>query len=279
MHAPTLPAGYRPTFVLECVVNISEGRRPEVVDAIARVAGQDLLDVHRDPDHNRAVLTLVGTAAPRAVAHAAVAGLDLSFHTGVHPRMGVVDVVPFVPLEGSTMAEAVAARDAFAHWVGTELGVPAFCYGRERTLPEVRRRAFVDLAPDAGPALAHPRAGAVAVGARQVLVAYNLVLAGEDLALARTIARAVRGPSVRALGLAVTGGVQVSMNLVDPERCGPAEVYDLVAGQAAVSRAELVGLVPASVVDATDPERWDQLDLDPARTIEARLGTRRPGRA
>lgn len=257
--------------MLECVVNISEGRRPHVVEAIAATAGTDLLDVHRDADHNRSVLTLVGEAAPRAVAATAVAALDLRSHQGVHPRIGVVDVVPFVALDGAEPGDAVAARDAFGTWAADELAVPGFAYGAERTLPEVRRGAFADLAPTWGPATPHPTAGAVAVGARPLLVAYNLWLApGTGLDVARRAARAVRSPEVRALGLAVGDQVQVSMNLVAPEAVGPAEVWDRVAALATVARAELVGLVPTVVLERTPEDRWDQLDLSAERTIEAR---------
>jgi len=257
--------------VLECVVNISEGARRAVVDEIAAAAGRELLDVHTDPHHNRAVLTLVGEEAPRRVARAAVERLDLRRHRGVHPRIGVVDVVPFVPLGGSTMADAVAARDRFAAWVASELGVPAFAYGPERSLPEVRRRAFRDLTPDTGPPEPHPTAGAVAVGARGVLVAWNLWLAEPDLEAARRVAARVRGPHLRALGLAVGPRVQVSMNLIAPEVIGPAEAWDLVTRHVAVAGAELVGLVPAWLLERTDRRRWAQLDLDPERTIDARL--------
>ena len=152
--------------MLECVVNVSEGARPPLVAAIARAAGDDLLDVHADAHHNRSVLTVVGEDAPRAVARAAIERLDLRAHRGVHPRIGVVDVVPFVPLAGSTLADAVAARDRFLAWMATELGVPGFAYGPERSLPDVRRHAFAGLAPTAGPSRPHPTAGAVAVGAR-----------------------------------------------------------------------------------------------------------------
>ena len=269
--------------VLECVVNISEGLRVEVVATIASTAGDSLLDVHTDADHNRAVLTLVGEDGPRHVARAAVERLDLRAHQGAHPRFGVVDVVPFVPLAGSTMADAEAARDRFAAWIARDLGVPAFVYGRDRTLPEVRRRAFVDLAPDAGPGVPHPRAGAVAVGARDPLVAWNLWLAEPDLDRARRVARAVRGPHLRALGLAVGGRVQVSINLIDPLVVGPAEAWDRVSALVPVAGAELVGLVPAAVLDRTPEARWAQLDLSRDRTIEARLaraadgGPRRSG--
>lgn len=273
--------------MLECVINLSEGRRPEVIRALVAAApvASALLDVHCDPDHNRSVITLAGDLpavqeAARALAQEAVETFDLRGHTGVHPRFGVVDVVPFAPLgppEGhADLAEALAARDAFAAWAGNELSLPCFLYGPERSLPEVRRDAFDSLAPDAGPPSPHPTAGACAVGARPVLVAYNVWLATENLALARRVAAAVRGPAVRALGFAAAGGVQVSMNLVDPLVVGPATAFDAVRGLAsaehvAVRRAELVGLVPRAVLAAIPSERWSELDVGPDRTIEARL--------
>jgi glutamate formiminotransferase len=257
---------------LECVVNISEGRRGDVIAAIGAAAGDDLLDTHTDPHHNRTVLTLRGEDAPQQVARAAVSLLDLDVHQGVHPRFGVVDVVPFVPLGPDPLADAVTARDGFAGWIAEELGVPAFLYGPERSLPDVRREAFGALAPDAGPARPHPTAGAVAVGARPVLVAWNVYLRAPDLALARTVAAAVRGPHLRALGLQVGEEVQVSMNLIGPEALGPAEAWDLIAARAEPDRAELVGLVPRAVLDRTPSRRWSQLDLAPDRTIEARFG-------
>ncbi|MBX3313202.1 MAG: glutamate formiminotransferase [Actinobacteria bacterium] len=260
--------------MLECVVNISEGRDLATVSAIGAAAGADLLDTHTDPHHNRTVLTLVGEAAARAVAGEAFARLDLRDHVGVHPRIGVVDVVPFVPLAGSTMADAVDARDRFSTWAAETHGVPCFRYGTERTLPEVRRGAFVDLAPDTGPPAPHPTAGAIAVGARDVLVAYNAVLAEPDLALARRVAAEIRSPQVRALGLPVGDDVQVSMNLVAPERVGPAAVIDAIAQRAEVARCELVGLLPASVLQVVPEHRWAELDLGADRTIEARLARR-----
>ena len=260
--------------MLECVVNISAGADRAQVAAVGAAAGTDLLDVHTDADHNRSVLTLVGEDAPRRVARAAVEHLDLTRHAGAHPRFGVVDVVPFVPLGDTTASEAEAARDRFVTWIADELAVPAFAYGPDRSLPEVRRRAFRDLAPDAGPDRPHPTAGAVAVGARDVLVAWNLWLAEPDLARARQVAAQVRGPHVRALGLAVGARVQVSMNLIAPHVVGPAEAWDMVAPLVPVAGAELVGLVPASVLDRTDRARWSQLDLDEERTIEARLARR-----
>lgn len=267
--------------MLECVVNVSEGCRREVVDAIAAAARGTLLDVGADPHHNRAVLTLAGgddlEAAVRAVALEAVHRIDLRTHVGVHPRVGALDVVPFVPLQGSSLADAVAARDRFAVWAGDDLALPCFLYGPERALPEVRRRAFADLVPDTGPSVPHPTAGAVCVGARTVLVAYNVWLAPEaGVAVARSVAAAVRGPGVRALGLDVGGQPQVSVNLIDPMAVGPADVYDEVAALAPVVGAELVGLVPQAVLEAVPAERWPHLGLDPSRTIEGRLGSGRP---
>jgi glutamate formiminotransferase len=261
--------------VLECVVNVSEGRQLTVLEELrAAVGARDLLDVHTCADHNRTVFTLVGEDAPRRLARRAVADLDLRDHAGAHPRFGVVDVVPFVPIGGSTLVDALSARDRFAAWAASELGLPCFRYGPERSLPEVRRSAFGELAPDVGPAEPHPTAGAVAVGARPVLVAYNLWLAEPDLDTARRVARAIRRPEVRALGLAVGGEVQVSMNLVDPYRVGPADVWDLVSAQVPVDRAELVGLLPRAVLDAIPESRWPGLDLGPDTTIEARLAAR-----
>ena len=257
--------------MLECVVNLSEGRRLDVIQVIARAAGDDLLDIHVDGDHHRSVLTLAGEDAARAVTAAAVRALDLTGHDGVHPRIGVVDVVPFVPLGSSTMDDARDARDRFAAWAGDELGVPCFRYGGERTLPQIRAGAFIDFGPDAGPDRPHSTAGAIAVGARGVLVAYNLWLAEPDLDRARSIARDLRRPAVRALGLAVGHEVQVSMNLIDPSTVGPAEVYALVADQAPIRRAELVGLIPRVVLEDTDRAWWTRLDLAEDRTIEARL--------
>lgn len=255
-------------------MNLSEGRSRAAIEAIATRAGPDLLDIHTDLHHNRAVVTLIGERAPREVTEAAVRRLDLRAHQGVHPRFGVVDVVPFVPLAGSTLADAIAARDRFAEWVATRLEVPAFLYGPERSLPEVRRRAFGGLSPAAGPPHPHPRAGAVAVGARGPLVAWNVYLADADLETATRIAAAIRGRHVRALGLAVGDEVQVSMNLTNPDEVGPAEAWDLVETHEPIARAELVGLIPKAVLDRIPVARWPQLDVSDDRTIEARLAQR-----
>ena len=196
----------------------------------------------------------------------------------------MVDVVPFIALGNSEPAEALAARDVFAAWAAAELAVPVFLYGplknpggdgpRTRTLPEIRRTAFAELAADLGPATPDPTAGAIAVGCRPPLVAYNLWLAEPDLALARRIASSIRSDAVRALGLAVGDSVQVSMNLIDPELVGPADVHRLVADIAAIDRAELVGLLPAAVLERIDERDWDRLDLAADRTIEWRLTER-----
>ena len=262
--------------MLECVVNVSEGRDRAVIDAIAGAAGSALLDVHADAHHNRAVLTLAGAdveQAARAVTVEAIRRIDLRLHVGVHPRLGAVDVVPFVPLAGAPMDDAVAARDRFAGWAGDELGVPCFLYGPERTLPDVRRQAFSGLAPDTGGPVAHPSAGAICVGARPVLVAYNVWLAdGVDVITAKRVAREIRSPALRALGLDVGGRAQVSMNLVDPSRFGPAEAFDAVVARAPVDRAELVGMVPAGVLDAVPLGRWAELDLHPGKALPTEPG-------
>src|SRR4051812_23834094 len=216
--------------VLECVINVSEGRDEAVIDGLRNVAGRSLLDLHHERRHNRAVLTLAGAdveSAARAVASLGVHTIDLRTHAGVHPRLGAVDVVPFVALDGSTMADAAAARDRFASWAANELGVPCFLYGPERSLPDIRRAAFKSLSPDVGPSEPHPSAGAICVGARPVLIAYNVWLVpGTDVSVAGQIATAVRGPAVRALGLDLEGLAQGSMNLIDWLSVGPAEAYE-----------------------------------------------------
>jgi glutamate formiminotransferase / 5-formyltetrahydrofolate cyclo-ligase len=283
--------------LVECVVNVSEGRDLAVVGAIGAAGGDRVLDVHSDPEHHRSVLTLAGPldaveAAARAVVTRAIELIDLRTHSGLHPRFGAADVVPFVSLADSVTGAAgwdavLAARDRFAEWAGAELGLPCFLYGPERSLPDVRRRAFSTLAPDAGPPRPHPSAGAAAVGARGVLVAYNIWLTGSgdgaaDVAevaeVARAIATAIRGPAVRALGFALDRAAQVSVNLVDPTAVSIEQVYDEVAASAvakgvAVLRAELVGLIPAVVLDGVPPRRWSELDLSEESTIERRLET------
>jgi glutamate formiminotransferase len=279
--------------VLECVVNVSEGREAGVLDRLAAACGAGLLDVHADPDHHRAVFTiaaadpLVTQLGARELTRAAAELLALPDHDGVHPRLGVVDVVPFVALGSTPTADAVDAAVAYARWVADELGVPAFLYDdadpEHRTLPSVRRDAFTVRAPDFGPAIGHPRLGATAVGARRVLVAVNVELEGDDLVLARRVASRVRErdgglPGVRALGLALpsVGRVQVSLNLVDLDATGlePALVSVRDAVEAAggrVARVELVGLVPAAALDGASEAFLSWSGIGPDRTIEARV--------
>jgi glutamate formiminotransferase len=279
--------------LIACVINVSEGRDEAVLAELAAAAAPALLDLHRDPDHHRSVFTLVGdddavTQAARALATVSVARLDLGPHQGAHPRLGVLDVVPFVPYhpgeltshaDPEDLALVVPSRDAFARWLRSTYGIPSFLYGplpggRSRTLPEIRRHAFGDLRPDFGPGQPHPSAGATAVGARGVLMAYNVWVSSVEVA--RAVAPLVRSPLVRALGLAVGAGAQVSCNLIDPGRFGPEPLYDSVGRLVAevggtVLGAELVGLLPAAVLRAVPPARWSELGLAESATVEARL--------
>lgn len=265
---------------LECVPNVSEGRRPEVVarlaSAAASVPGVRLLDVSSDPDHNRTVLTLAGTpdglhASLLALYEAALPEVDLTRHEGVHPRVGAVDVVPFVPLGDTPMEAAVAAAERLASEVARRFGLPVYLYERAARRPE--RRALADIrrggfegfstkiadpawAPDYGGPQVHPTAGVTVIGARFFLIAFNAVLETADVAAARAIARRVREsggglPAVRALGvyLASRGRAQVSMNLVDYRRTPVLTVLDRVRREAEalgtrVLETEVVGLVP-----------------------------------
>jgi glutamate formiminotransferase len=282
---PEAPEGRAPKW-LECVANVSEGRDASVLSALAEACGPTLADLHSDPGHNRSVFTLVGEraaveGAARALAKAVVASVDIRAHCGAHPRFGSIDVVPFVALEGWPLRDvagatspgglARVARDSFAEWAASELGLPVFLYGPGRSLPEVRRRAWRDLGPDCGPGSAHPTAGSVAAGCRPVMVAYNLWMAEAGLAEARTIAVTLRSPEVRALAFELPGGVQVSCNLVAPFLVGPGAVWDQVAALARIARGELVGLAPRAVLEAVASERWGELGLSPERTIESRL--------
>jgi glutamate formiminotransferase len=275
----------------ECVINISEGRDMAVIRDIADQAGATLLDVHTDPEHHRSVLTLGGETdgveeAARSMISTAVTRINLGDHQGVHPRMGVVDVVPFVPLGPTGRIDtAIDARNRLAAWAGSDLGLPCFLYGPERSLPDVRREAFRTLDPDTGPSTPHPTAGATAVGARPLLVAYNIwitVSEGSEfdtaaaVGLARGIASSIRSPTVRSLGLAVGSGAQVSCNLIEPHSTGLATLFDTVAhlvneAGGHVERAELVGLVPRELLASVPTHRWAELDLSEERTIEARL--------
>ena len=268
------------TRLVECVPNFSEGRRPQVIaairEAMAAIERTAVLDVSSDTSHNRTVITFVASA--ETAVEAAFAGIakardliDLTRHSGEHPRMGAADVVPFVPLEGTTMEECIALARAVGERVGRELDIPVSLYERAATRPErenladVRRGEFEGLrdsipddparAPDFGPARVHPTAGAVAIGARPFLVAYNVYLGGkEHLAVAKKVAKAVRGSSgglkyVKGLGLEVDGQAQVSMNLVDIDQTPMHRAFDAVKMEAtahgvAPTWSEIVGLVP-----------------------------------
>jgi glutamate formiminotransferase len=275
---------------LECVPNVSEGRRPEVVARLAAAAasapGTRLLDVSSDPDHNRSVLTLAGEPeglhrSLLALYEAALAEIDLNRHTGVHPRVGAVDVTPFVPLGGTPMAAAVAAAERLAAAVARRFDLPVYLYERaarrpERTaLADLRRGSFEGLAarladpawtPDFGPARVHPTAGVTVIGARFFLIAFNAVLATADVTVARAIARRVREsggglPAVRAMGvhLASRGLAQVSMNLVDYRRTPVLAALRRVEVEAEalgtrVTETEVIGLVPREAVLGVSPE-------------------------
>jgi glutamate formiminotransferase len=270
--------------VLECVINISEGRDLALLERLSSAAGASLRDRHSDIFHNRSVFTLINSADEllqdvRALITDALGTLDLEHHDGVHPRLGVVDVVPFVALPPEEVGVAIRLRDDTAQWIATTFALPVFLYGAhapgERTLPYVRAHAFADLAPDFGPARPDPRNGSVVVGARDVLVAWNLWLRHVSVSQARDLARVVRGPGVRALGLAVGDFVQVSCNLIDLAVATPSTVYDLVnanlSAPGLIDHAEVVGLFPRSLLDREEKRRWEQLGLHPHATIESRL--------
>ena len=260
--------------MLECVINISEGGNPSQLNELCAELGPDLLDLHSDADHNRSVFTLAGEDPARILTKSAAAMFDIRDHHGVHPRVGIVDVVPFVALEPSSFDDAIAARNRFAEFASSELGVPCFLYGPERTLPYIRKHAFVDLKPDFGPSEPHPRSGAMCVGARPILIAYNVWLKDQTVETAKHIAKTIRTNERRTLGLQVGPHAQVSMNLIDHEVTGPAEAYDAVAALAPIDRAELVGLVPARALARIPRERWSELDLSGEKTIEWRLAER-----
>lgn len=282
--------------MLEAVVNVSEGRDRRRIAAIGAAAGRALLDVHDDVDHHRSVFTLAtldagGTeAATHRLVEVALEDLDLRDHEGVHPRFGVVDVVPFVALGATPADVAVAAAHAFADWLVRAHDIPVFLYGDAtpdgRTLPELRRDAFDGLAPDRGPPRPHPRYGATAVGARPPLVAVNVELDTDDLPLAQRIARETRERDggllgVRALGfpLPTRATVQVSMNLVDLAATGLeracSEVRDRARtlGAHAV-RVELVGLLPEAELARCSEQFREWAGLDAGLTVEGRARAR-----
>lgn len=274
--------------------NVSEGRDARVLEQLSTACGDALLDRHVDPDHHRSVFTLAGAATTesvRALARAVAQLVDLRAHTGAHPRLGALDVVPFVALGDETPARAVDAAQSFASWIAESLEIPAFLYDHAdpegRTLPEVRHDAFVRRAPDFGPATPHVALGSVAVGARAPLIAVNCELATDDLPLAQLLATRVRErdgglPGVRALGIRLPSRrrVQVSMNLVALERtnlegaCMRVEELARAAGTD-VARIEVVGLIPAAELSRSDPGFLKRAQIGPGQTIEARLAQRR----
>lgn len=293
--------------LVECVPNFSEGRRPEVMeairDAIAAVDGVAILDVSSDVSHNRSVLTFV--APLDAAVDAAFAGIreardriDLTRHTGEHPRMGATDVVPFIPLEGTTMEDCIALARALGERVGRELEIPVYLYERAATRPsrenlaDVRRGQFEALLteigtvperePDFGPNRCHPTFGAVAIGARPFLVAYNVYLGpASNLPVAKRIAKAVRGSSggfrfVKGLGLEVDGQAQVSMNLVDTTQTPVHRVFDFIRMEAQaqgvpVTWSEIVGLVPERALFEAAAHHLQLSQFTSGQVLEARV--------
>jgi len=265
--------------MFECVINISEGSDDNVLGQLEKATGASLRDRHSDAFHNRSVFTLINDETPllsdvHSLITSSVGLLDIRSHEGVHPRFGVVDVVPFVALDRAKFSSAVRMRDDVARWMGETLEIPVFLYGPERTLPEVRREAFVALHPDFGPASPSLRSGASAVGVRSPLVAWNLWLNNATIAQAQHIARQIRSTSVRALGLKVGSDVQVSCNLVDLDATKPSLVYDAVVALlpegTSISHAELVGLCPKATLFSEETSRWGQLGLSLETTIEER---------
>lgn len=256
-------------MTLLAVPNVSEGRKRDVIDAIAQAFDGRLLDVHSDPDHNRSVYTLAGergslAQAVLAGAREALGRIDLRSHIGAHPRVGVLDVAPIVYLNEEDRGAACAEALVLADLVGAELELPVYLYGalaRGRTRAELRRTgpgALAELAPDFGPSHIHPTAGATLVAARPPLVAFNLELAPPATeAQAREIAAAIREggpeglPSVRAIGrwLKERGVAQVSTNVEDHRAVPLVRVAEAVARHAKVAEAELVGLAPEAAFD------------------------------
>lgn len=294
-------------MLIECIPNVSEGRRPAVVaamaDAIGRVPGVRLLDHSSDASHNRSVFTFAGEAAGveqavLALVERAVADVDLRTHRGEHPRMGAIDVVPFVPIEGVTMADCVALAKKTGAAIAERFHVPVYLYEEASTNParknleDIRRGEFEGLAakmavagwaPDYGPSAPHPTAGATAVGARMPLIAYNINLATDRLDVAKKIAAAIRQSSggfryVKAAGFKLEdrGIVQVSMNLTNYEKTPIFRVFETVKREAArygvsILESEIVGLVPSAALAAA-AEFYLQIDgFKPEQVLENRL--------
>ena len=297
--------------VIECVPNISEGRRAEVIEQIATslraVPGLSVLDVQSDASHNRSVFTLAGDAeAMKAgiptLIEGALAAIDLRTHRGEHPRLGAVDVVPFIPIEGVTMEGCVQLAKAVAADVAARFSLPVYLYEEassnpaRKNLEDIRRGEFEGLAakmtqpgwaPDYGPAAPHHTAGATVIGARMPLIAYNINLATNRLDVAKKIAAAIRMSSgglryVKAMGIPLEdrGIVQVSMNLTNYEKTPIFRVFDLVKREAerygvSVLESEIVGLVPAAALTQT-AEYFLQLEgFNAGQVLENKLRSRR----
>jgi len=296
-------------MVIECIPNVSEGRRADVVarmaDAIASTPGVRLLDRSSDPSHNRSVFTMAGdkdgvSRAVLALFERAVAEIDLRTHTGEHPRLGAVDVVPFVPIEGVTMAECVELAKAVGAAVAERFRVPVYLYEEasdnplRKNLEDIRRGEFEGLAakmahdgwaPDFGPRAPHPTAGAAVIGARVALIAYNINLATDRLDVAKKIAAAIRQSSggyryVKAAGFKLEdrGLVQVSMNLTNYEKTPIFRVFETVKREAArygvsILESEIVGLVPSAALNAAAEYYLQITDFKPEQVLENRLRT------
>lgn len=295
------------TPVLECVPNVSEGRTPSVIDGLARavtqVAGVRLASVHIDPDHHRSVFTFLGApepvqAAALSLARAVFETVDMQSHHGIHPRLGALDVLPFVPLRDLTMADAVTVARTVAARLAADHALPVYLYGAAATAPGRRsllaaragqyeglptRLADPSWRPDFGPARFDPRRGAVLVGARDVLVAFNVWLDTDDASAARAIARAVREssgglPALQAMGgrLERRGIAQVAMNLLDYRVTSLPQAFDAVRSEAArrgvgVRRGELVGLAPRAAFAGRSPESVGLVDWSDAGYLESYL--------
>ena len=290
--------------LFEAVPNFSEGKDAakisRITQAVCAISGARILGLHSDPDHNRSVLTFAGEEDPVlegaiALAKACAAELDLASQSGEHPRMGVLDVLPFVPLEGATMDDAVRLANRVGESLGS-LGFPVFLYGsaattqHRRSLPDIRRGGYEGVAsrlddplwkPDYGPRTLDPHRGVVAVGARPFLVAFNAYLDTDDVEVARTVARQIREsggglPAVRALGFGVGGKAQVSMNLIDLEQTTIPVALEAVRSAAAdlgasVESTELVGLAPLEAVLQTARYYLGLRELDAHHVLESRL--------
>jgi glutamate formiminotransferase len=297
--------------LIECVPNFSEGRRPEVLEEIVHAIGQidgiTLLDHSRDETHNRSVVTFAGAAEPVVRAATAAVGraiqlIDMEKHEGAHPRIGAVDVIPFVPLGATRLEECVDLARRFGEQIAKLFEIPVYLYGEAALRPERRRLAEVrrgqyeglkaeiglnpEREPDFGPARLHPRGGAVAVGARKPLIAFNVNLATDDVDVAKRIAHTIREssgglPAVQAMGVLLENPgepryAQVSMNLVDWERTGISRVVREIRRLAAqvgtdIDHCELIGLAPTGALLEVAADALDLRGFSPDQALELRL--------